>query len=346
MGRPKEFDVFLLDVGKTFIEKINENTTINIKSEETLKVINSSFKNLFLDFGIDLTDEAKSTIPSCFKKQKFKELNNFTKLQLNLLKKMTEGFTSDKWANIILGILHKRGLTNNYAFYYEHIINYFLDFTSTNQEGIIENLKMNRYIQKTKTGMGHITKLKEDKHLISVKDLDEIFDKSTDLEKVLMGLLITTGMRSKGFLNIDKKNIDYENYTIKTIEKGNKETLYFITPTLLKKMKETSFLDYNWTRSNFYSAIKNLGLYIKNTDLIHPHAFRHTFASLLVKNGNPINEVSKLLNHSSEKITIKYYVIENVSDVAKRSALPFFNNTAKIQNNIPKIWTWLRSEDL
>jgi integrase len=40
---------------------------------------------------------------------------------------------------------------------------------------------------------------------------------------------------------------------------------------------------------------------------IHPHRFRDTFATRLLMNGVPIEMVSKLLGHSSIKITEEHY---------------------------------------
>ena len=41
---------------------------------------------------------------------------------------------------------------------------------------------------------------------------------------------------------------------------------------------------------------------------LHPHDFRHSYATLLVNNGMPIEVVSSLLNHSGLDVTRKHYI--------------------------------------
>jgi integrase len=57
---------------------------------------------------------------------------------------------------------------------------------------------------------------------------------------------------------------------------------------------------------------------------LSPHSFRHTFASLLLANGRPVPEVSKLLGHANSAITYKTYAHfvpgEEVSSVQDLSA--------------------------
>ena len=54
-------------------------------------------------------------------------------------------------------------------------------------------------------------------------------------------------------------------------------------------------------RTSFATACKRAG--ITN---FHPHDLRHSFASWLVMDGVPLYEVSKLLRHSSIKMTERY----------------------------------------
>jgi integrase len=39
----------------------------------------------------------------------------------------------------------------------------------------------------------------------------------------------------------------------------------------------------------------------------YPHKFRHTFAANLLKNRVPVENVAKILGHSSTKVTIQHY---------------------------------------
>lgn len=339
MGRPKELNIFEYPIGDVFIENITNDKNVNIKSNETLKIINVSFKNILKSFNIDINKDFKRLE---FEFEQGSTLtNDFILDKIEQLKKKTNGYTEKDWALKIIEIVEGKSLNNNYYFYYSHVINHLLQISFI-ENSEVKPFKINKYLNNNKNEIGHITKLKEDKHLISIEDLDSIFDKCNDLEKTIIGILISTGMRSKGFLNLKKDNIDFKNNTITTLEKGNKETKYLIVPFLLQRMIDTNFFDTKWDKPTFFKLIKGLNRYTNTKTVnIHPHAFRHTFATLLVKNGVSINEISKMLNHSSVKITEQYYVIENSADIAKRVNLPF-NISREKENTLPKFWLWLK----
>jgi hypothetical protein len=58
----------------------------------------------------------------------------------------------------------------------------------------------------------------------------------------------------------------------------------------------------NFTSQRFRKAIKDCGL----DKRLHFHSLRHTFASLLVKEGISLYHVQKLLGHSSPRVTEIY----------------------------------------
>jgi integrase len=62
-------------------------------------------------------------------------------------------------------------------------------------------------------------------------------------------------------------------------------------------------------RANIIQAINGLSLNDGITDRrqkLVPHSIRHTFASWLVQMGKPLYTVSKLMGHSSLKMTERY----------------------------------------
>ncbi len=73
---------------------------------------------------------------------------------------------------------------------------------------------------------------------------------------------------------------------------------------------DTVFSDaYGTVRANIIQAINGLGLNDGITDRrqkLVPHSLRHTFASWLVQMGKPLYTVSKLMGHSSLKMTERY----------------------------------------
>lgn len=202
-----------------------------------------------------------------------------------------------------------------------------------------------------------------DKHLISVEELEIIYEQSKDsgimIELIFM-LLLTTGMRIGGLVNIKTENvlsyigetIDVKN-TGRTIEKGNKwfsfvlntkvkELIYKWVTTERKSVNsEYLFPSRNGTRSNittgtvrklFNRVCKNAGL---NGTHLHPHALRHSYAHILLNSGNSVDIVSKLLGHSSSSTTEKFYLKETASDVAERANIPWLDKSLTCKKVIP-----------
>jgi len=60
------------------------------------------------------------------------------------------------------------------------------------------------------------------------------------------------------------------------------------------------------------------------------HELRHTYASLLVANGVPINDISEVLGHSSKSITLDIY-----SHVFKNSLKRVAKKVADIYSSMP-----------
>ena len=99
----------------------------------------------------------------------------------------------------------------------------------------------------------------------------------------------------------------------------------------LKKYREDNHInDYGWL---FYTSFvtekkcilngtlnewcKKIGTMIGHPTL-HPHDFRHSFATLLKNNaGLSLEDVSMLLNHSGVDVTRKFYIKEDTSKVRK-----------------------------
>jgi|694.fasta_scaffold06940_17 integrase len=202
-----------------------------------------------------------------------------------------------------------------------------------------------------------------DKHLISVEELEIIYQHSKEagvmIELIFM-LLLTTGMRVGGLVNIKTENvltyigdtIDIKN-TGRTIEKGNK-WFSFVLNTKVKELiykwvtserksvnSEYLFPSRNGTRPNittgtvrkmFNSVCKDAGL---NGTHLHPHALRHSYAHILLNSGNSVDIVSKLLGHSSSSTTEKFYLKETASDVAERANIPWLDKSLTCKKVVP-----------
>ncbi|CCU56351.1 hypothetical protein MYSEV_153 [Mythimna separata entomopoxvirus 'L'] len=169
---------------------------------------------------------------------------------------------------------------------------------------------------------------------ISTENLDKMYTISNDKQKLILMILLSTGIRASGLCNITWENIDFDNNEFITIEKNNKQVTFNIVHDKIKELiiKTKLFnkkLHYNTLRYHLNTLISKCGLEHKH---IHLHAFRHTFARLCLKNGMNYDMIKILLNHSKIETTMNIYVKERNVDASKR----FFGNNQEFI--FPKLW--------
>ena len=141
--------------------------------------------------------------------------------------------------------------------------------------------------------------------------------------RVLVEVLLGTGMRIGEVLSLNRKDINWEKREAKIVGKGNKERTVFFTQRSLDwiskwlearkdtheaifitRMAKPTRLDRNdiW---RFFGRHRKLANIHKK---ITPHILRHTVATNLVFNGCPIVHVKEILGHERLDTTCKYYL--------------------------------------
>lgn len=132
-------------------------------------------------------------------------------------------------------------------------------------------------------------------------------------------LFINTGVRLTELYNIEKKNVDLKSCEIlltKT-KTGKNRTVYFrplILPVIKLLMEEKSnhkYLLHNKTKDRpvNYSDVKYIFNKLKielEIKKLHPHMFRHTFATKLLQTGVDIKTVMDLMGHTNLATTQRY----------------------------------------
>lgn len=162
---------------------------------------------------------------------------------------------------------------------------------------------------------------------IDEKDLKKIMNYMYKLEydlvnltyKLVIMLLFDTGVRINELLNIKRENVNIDNQSILlTITKTGKSRYCYFTEfskillaEYLKHYIEHGYLlhNYNTNRKLTYRSVRCLMERIKkecNIKKLHPHMFRHTFATLLINNGANVYDVMRLLGHTSVRTTEIY----------------------------------------
>lgn len=138
--------------------------------------------------------------------------------------------------------------------------------------------------------------------------------------RAMILLFLDTGLRLAELTNIQLADIDFDRETIKVMGKGAKERVVRIG-----KSAQKALLRYLLSRDDGYpclwvteerrpmtkdgiqSCIKVLCRRAEITDAkIGPHTFRHTFATLAIKNGANLFYVQSLLGHSTLTMTRRY----------------------------------------
>jgi integrase/recombinase XerD len=131
--------------------------------------------------------------------------------------------------------------------------------------------------------------------------------------------LLDTGLRIDEVLGLERRNVDLHSLVLRVCGKGNRERLVPISLEcrrrlyLWLKTTASSSLAFS-TRTGRRLTARNVYRDIKavcqragvSGAHVHPHAFRHCFAVMYVRNGGDIYRLSRILGHASISTTQIY----------------------------------------
>ena len=172
--------------------------------------------------------------------------------------------------------------------------------------------------------------------ILSVEQIDEMLksiDTSNKLgirDRAIIEVFYACGLRVSEIINLKLNNLFLDEEMIRVFGKGSKERIvpigseaikclneYIVNSRMiLKKNNDTDIVFLNskgkkFSRMGIWFIIKTTA---DNIDLpinIHPHIFRHTFATHLLEGGVDLRVVQELLGHSSINTTQIYTHIDN-----------------------------------
>lgn len=142
-------------------------------------------------------------------------------------------------------------------------------------------------------------------------------------------LSLSTMARVTAISNITWEQIDFNSRTISDVleKEGYIVTLFFDEETseilqALKKEREEKGIVCDYVFCTLYgkkykqageTSLRKWATKVGNLIGVnlHPHDFRHSYATLLVEEGMPIEVVSSLLNHTGLDVTRKHYIKQN-----------------------------------
>ncbi len=228
--------------------------------------------------------------------------------------------------NSFFSSLNKTGLSSNSAARYYSSI-----------KGFFRYLFIQNYIKENPMEKVSSPKLKKGLPLVlSVTEVDSILarpDTSNVLglrDKALLELLYACGVRVSELLGLKVSDLFFNEEMIRVFGKGSKERLvpvgrsavkwvkeYLIKsrPMLEKKHKSENFLFLNkrGTKLSRMGIWKIVDKYVKDAGIkkeVHPHTFRHSFATHLLEGGADLRAVQEMLGHADISTTQIYTHID------------------------------------
>jgi len=180
-----------------------------------------------------------------------------------------------------------------------------------------------------------LTRPRLDKKLPVYLSVDEIFHlldsvKNEDLptkrpyrDKAIFELIYATGIRCSELVNIEIKDIDFTNKTIRIFGKGRKERIVLFGQKAKERLteyvdkerprffnqNEKIFLNYRnepLTSRSVQRVFEMFRKFLKIDKPITPHKIRHSFATHMLNQGVDLRVIQELLGHQTLTSTEKY----------------------------------------
>ncbi|CAM4025273.1 site-specific tyrosine recombinase/integron integrase [Lederbergia lenta] len=140
--------------------------------------------------------------------------------------------------------------------------------------------------------------------------------------QVLVEFMLTTGCRVREVSELNREEVDFENRTARVVGKGKKIRYvhftekcafllerYIIARNRYHKAQKALFLTSSGRRLSVRTiqyVIKKIGEGAKLSTNLHPHRFRHTFATELLAKGADLSFIGDELGHSDVGTTQIY----------------------------------------
>lgn len=199
-----------------------------------------------------------------------------------------------------------------------------------------------------------------DVHRIAKADLERLYEvaKRDVTNELFFMCLLTTGMRIGGYAKLKcgavadlRDGVWRARCQGQTTEKGNKLFTFRIHQRVAELLEvwlnelrcgddespwlfPGRFADRHVVTDAFRKRFQAM---CKAADLrgTHPHALRHTFSHILLEVGNPVDVVSKLINHANPMTTQKFYLKETAAEVARRANIPWMPAHEEPEDPVP-----------
>ncbi|MCB0729437.1 MAG: site-specific tyrosine recombinase XerD [Ignavibacteriae bacterium] len=208
---------------------------------------------------------------------------------------------------------------------------------SSSIKGFFSFLLHQGYIEKNPASKISSTKISRDlPSVLSFSEIESILEKpnsKTKLglrDKAILELLYSSGLRVSELLSLKVSDLFFNDEVIRVFGKGSKqrvvpigssaikwvtEYLTKIRPLLQKRMKSENivFLNSRGSKLSRMAIWKIVKKYCDDAKIekdVHPHTFRHSFATHLLEGGADLRAVQEMLGHSDISTTQIYTHID------------------------------------
>jgi len=224
--------------------------------------------------------------------------------------------------NSFFAELNKAGLANS------SIARYF-----SSLKGFFTFLLLSNYIQNNPMEKISPPKLRKTlPEVLTVNEIDSVFS-LPDVEgkfglrdRTMLEVFYACGLRVSELINLKISDLFLSEGAIRVFGKGSKERIvpiggsaihwldeYFSKSRVLLEKKSKSenyvFLNTRGTKFSRMGIWKMISRYVKNAGIlksVHPHTFRHSFATHLVEGGADLRAVQEMLGHADISTTQIY----------------------------------------
>lgn len=208
---------------------------------------------------------------------------------------------------------------------------------SSSIKGFFAYLLNENYIEKNPASNLKSTKISRDLPVVlSFVEIEAVLAQPNIKQKLglrdraILELMYSSGLRVSELINLKVSDLFFSDEVIRVFGKGSKqrivpigssarewvnEYLTKVRPLLLKRMKSENiiFLNSRGSKLSRMAIWKIVKKYCESAEIkkdVHPHTFRHSFATHLLEGGADLRAVQEMLGHSDISTTQIYTHID------------------------------------
>lgn len=171
--------------------------------------------------------------------------------------------------------------------------------------------------------LGAVKYAKKNKVILSEVEIEKLESGTVLLrDRAIICFLLSTGCRISEMTHLNKVDIDMDGLECTVLGKGNKERTVYLAPVagmLLQQYLDTRTDDNpalfvgkrreRLTPGGVRAMLTKLAAKVGIAH-VHPHMFRRTLATTLIRHGMSIQEVAAILGHDKLDTTMQYVVLD------------------------------------